>query len=78
MSKTGRWEADYAFLLKSYSDSMAYYGELKKQGKLEDLTVSEFADVYRQDRPYARPECRLWRDVYMARMGKCSGMPIHQ
>ncbi|PKO16395.1 MAG: hypothetical protein CVU39_08505 [Chloroflexi bacterium HGW-Chloroflexi-10] len=63
MSKSGRWEADYDLLLKSYKDGMAYYGELKKQGELEDLTMSEFADVYRQDRPYARPECTLWKDI---------------
>ncbi len=63
MSKGGRWEADYAFLLKSYKDGMAYYGELKQQGLLQDLTISEFADVYRQNRPYTRPECTLWKDI---------------
>ncbi|MBI9050632.1 MAG: hypothetical protein JEZ00_14520 [Anaerolineaceae bacterium] len=63
MSKTGRWEADYEFLLKSYQDGMAYYGELKKQGKLQDLTMTEFADVYRQERAYSRPECTLWKDI---------------
>src|SRR5512147_2703136 len=63
MSKTGRWESDYAFLLKSYKDGMAYYGELKKCGELQDLTMSEFADVYRKDRPHTRPECTLWKDI---------------
>ncbi len=63
MSKNGRWEADYAFLLKSYQDGMAYYGQLKREGKAIDLTMSEFADVYRQDRPYMRPECTLWKDI---------------
>jgi hypothetical protein len=63
MSKSGRWEADYALLLKSYKDGMAYYSELKRQGELEDLTMSEFADVYRQGRPYTRPECTLWKDI---------------
>jgi hypothetical protein len=63
MSKSGRWEADYALLLKSYTEGMAYYGELKRQGNLQDLTMTEFAEVYRQDRPYARPECTLWRDI---------------
>ena len=63
MSKGGRWESDYAFLLKGYEDGMAYYGELKKQGGLQDLTMSEFADVYRKDRPYTRPECTLWKDI---------------
>ncbi len=47
MSKSGRWEADYDFLLKSYQDGMAYYGQLKKEGQAVDLTMSEFADVYR-------------------------------
>jgi hypothetical protein len=63
MSKGGRWESDYSFLLKSYQDGMAYYGELKRQGQLQDLTMSEFADVYRRDRPYTRPECTLWKDI---------------
>ncbi len=63
MSKGGRWEADYALLLKSYTDGMAYYGELKKQGVLQDLTMSEFAEVYRKGRPYTRPECTLWKDI---------------
>ena len=63
MSKGGRWESDYAFLLKSYEDGMAYYGELKKQGGCQDLTMSEFADVYRQDRAYTLPGCTLWKDI---------------
>jgi hypothetical protein len=63
MSKTGRWEVDYDFLLKSYQDGMAYYGQLKKQGKTQDVTMSEFADIYRQDRSYTRPECTLWQDI---------------
>ncbi len=63
MSKQGRWEADYAFLLKSYQDGMAHYGQLKKKGKAQDVTLSEFADIYRQSRPYTRPECTLWKDI---------------
>ncbi len=63
MSKTGRWEADYDFLLKSYKDGMAYYGKLKKEGKAKDVTMSEFADIFRQDRPYTHPECTLWKDI---------------
>ncbi|PWH15528.1 MAG: hypothetical protein DDG60_05695 [Anaerolineae bacterium] len=63
MSKSGRWECDYDFLLKSYQDGMAYYGGLKRQGLLQDLTMSEFADVYRHNRPYTRPECALWKDI---------------
>lgn len=63
MSKSGRWEADYDFLLKAYKDGMAYYGQLKKEGKAQDVTMSEFADIYRRDRPYTRPECALWKDI---------------
>ncbi len=63
MSKNGRWEADYDFLLKSYQDGMAYYGQLKKEGKARDVTMSEFADLYRRDRSYTRPECTLWKDI---------------
>jgi hypothetical protein len=63
MSKNGRWEADYDFLLKSYKDGMAYYGQLKREGKVQDVTMSEFADLYRRERPYTRPECTLWSDI---------------
>jgi hypothetical protein len=63
MSKGGRWEADYALLYKSYQDGLAYYGTLKKQGQLHDLTMSEFADIYREKHPYSRPECTLWKDI---------------
>ena len=63
MSKNGRWEADYDFLLKSYREGMAYYGQLKKEGEAIDVTMSEFADIYRQNRPYTRPECTLWKDI---------------
>lgn len=63
MNKMGRWEAPYELLLKSYSDGCKYYGELKKQGKLIDMTMSEFADYYRQKKGYEEPECALWRDI---------------
>ncbi len=63
MSKGGRWEANYELLLKSYKDGMAYYGELKKQGQLIDLTMTEFADAYRKGRPYTQAECTLWKDI---------------
>jgi hypothetical protein len=32
MSKSGRWEADYDFSLKSYQDETAHYGLLKREG----------------------------------------------
>ena len=63
MSKSGRWEADYALLLKSYEDGMAYYGQLKKEGQVIDLTMSEFADAFREGRSYSQPECTLWKDI---------------
>lgn len=63
MSKMGRWEASYELLYKSYADCCRYYGELKKQGNLTDMTMSEFADYYRQKKSYREPECALWRDI---------------
>lgn len=47
MNKMGRWEAPYELLLKSYEDGMAYYAKLKAEGKLEDMTMAQFADFYR-------------------------------
>ena len=63
MNKMGRWEAPYELLLKSYEDGCAYYGKLKKEGKLTDMTMSEFADYYRSKKHYTEPECALWRDI---------------
>lgn len=63
MNKMGRWEAPYELLLKSYEDGCAYYGKLKSEGKLLDLTMAEFADYYREKKSYTEPECALWRDI---------------
>lgn len=63
MNKMGRWEAPYELLLKSYEDGMAYYGQLKKEGKLTDMTMAEFADYYREKKHYTEPECALWKDI---------------
>lgn len=63
MNKMGRWEAPYELLYKSYDDGCRYYGELKKQGKLTDMTMSEFADYYRSQKTYTAAEVALWRDI---------------
>lgn len=63
MNKMGRWEAPYELLVKSYRDGMAYYSELKKKGELEEMTMSEFADFYRENKTYTEPECALWKDI---------------
>ena len=63
LNKMGRWEAPYELLKKSYEDGMAYYGELKKEGKLVDMTMAEFADFYRANKTYEEPECALWKDI---------------
>ncbi len=63
MNKMGRWEAPYELLKASYDDGCAYYGQLKKEGRLTDMTMSEFADFYRARKHYTEPECALWRDL---------------
>jgi hypothetical protein len=63
LNKMGRWEAPYELLAKSYEDGMAYYGQLKKEGKLVDMTMAEFADYYREKKTYTEPECALWKDI---------------
>lgn len=63
MNKMGRWEAPYELLKKSYEDGCAYYGKLKKEGKLTDMTMAEFAGYYREKRHYTEPECALWKDI---------------
>lgn len=63
MNKMGRWEAPYELLVKSYKDCMAYYGELRDKGELEEMTMSEFADWFRANRGLTQPECALWKDI---------------
>lgn len=63
MNKMGRWEAPYELLKKSYEDGCAYYAKLKNEGSLIDMTMSEFADYYREKKHYTEPECALWRDI---------------
>lgn len=64
LNRKGRWEAPYELLAQSYEDGMKYYGKLKKEGKLLDLTMAEFADFYRDCHPdYNRAECALWKDI---------------
>ena len=64
LNRRGRWEAPYELLAKSYDDGMKYYGKLKAEGKLVDMTMSEFADYYRKTHPdYRRGECALWKDI---------------
>ena len=63
MNKKGRWEAPYELLKKSYEDACAYYGTLKKEGRLTDMTMSEFAAWYRANRRYEEPDAFLWRDI---------------
>jgi hypothetical protein len=63
MNKAGRWEVKYETLVKSYQDCMAYYAELKAKGKVDDMTMTEFAEWYRANKRYAEPECALWKDI---------------
>lgn len=63
MNKAGRWEAPYELLVKSYRDCMAYYKTLKDAGELTDMTMSEYAKLYREKKQYAQPEVSLWKDI---------------
>ncbi|MCR5510058.1 MAG: hypothetical protein K6F54_03825 [Lachnospiraceae bacterium] len=63
LNKMGRWECPYELLKKSYEEGCAYYGKLKKEGKLIDMTMAEFADHFREKKTYTEPECALWRDI---------------
>lgn len=63
LNKLGRWESPYELLAKSYEDGLGYYGQLKKEGKLIDMTMEEFAHFYRENKTYEQPECALWKDI---------------
>ena len=64
LNQKGRWECPYWLLKQSYKDGMKYYGELKKKGELIDLTMSEFADYYRnKHKDYLDSENALWKDI---------------
>ncbi|MGG7077224.1 hypothetical protein [Clostridium sardiniense] len=63
MNKMGRWEAPYELLEKSYRDGMAYYAKLRDEGELTEMTMTEFAKWYRENKTYTEPECALWKDI---------------
>ena len=63
LNRMGRWEQPFELLKKSYEDGCAYYGALKREGRLVDMTMAEFADHYRAKKTYTTPECALWRDI---------------
>jgi hypothetical protein len=63
MNKLGRWEVPYDLLVKSYEDGLSYYAKLKQNGQLIDMTMSEFAFFYRQNKSYLEPEVALWKDI---------------
>ena len=46
-----------------YASGGSLSARLKREGKLTDMTMSEFADWYRANRTYAQPEVSLWRDI---------------
>ncbi len=63
LNAMGRWEAPFELLKKSYEDGMAYYGQLKRDGLLQDMGMAEFAAEYRRRHAYGQPEVALWRDI---------------
>jgi hypothetical protein len=46
-----------------YRDFLAYLAELRRQGKLVDMYMSEFADWYRRNVPVGKPQVALAKDV---------------
>lgn len=71
MGKAGRWECPYRILKKSYEDFMAYYGQLKKEGKVEDMTMTEFSEWYRKNKAVNEPICGLWKDTIFGTKNQC-------
>ncbi|MGE4488930.1 MAG: hypothetical protein AB7E95_05220 [Kiritimatiellales bacterium] len=71
MGKAGRWECPYRILKKSYEDFMAYYGQLKKEGDVEDMTMTEFGEWYRQNKAVNEPICGLWKDTIFGTKNQC-------
>jgi hypothetical protein len=63
VSRCKAWEFLIASVSRATRTAWPIYGQLKREGKAKDVTMSEFADIYRQDRPYSRPECTLWKDI---------------
>ena len=51
LNKMGRWEASLRVTAEEelMKTAMKYYGELKKEGKLTDMTMAEFADYYQSE-----------------------------
>jgi len=71
MGKAGRWECPYRILKKSYEDFLAYYGELKREGKIVDMTMTEFGEWYRENKAVNEPMCGLWKDTIFGTKNQC-------
>jgi hypothetical protein len=71
MGKAGRWECPYRILKKSYEDFIGYYKKLKIEGKVEDMTMSEFGDWFRKNQPRSGPLCGLWKDTIFGTKNQC-------
>ena len=62
---------------------MHYYGKLKKEGQLIDMTMSEFADYYREEKKVSTITIIMNRNVhsgeifYMVLTNSYSGIAIH-
>ena len=74
LNKMGRWEAPYELLKKSYEDGMAYYGELKKEGKLVDMTMGSLLTSIEPTRPTRSLNVHFGRTSYMVPTSRFSGI----
>ena len=50
---------------------MAYYGQLKHEGEVTDMTMTEFADWYRENKAVNEPICALWKDTIFGTKNQC-------
>ena len=63
LSKTGRWEATHDILKQSYIDALEYMAKLKNDGFLEDMTMTEYAEWFRENKDYKKPTVSIWNDI---------------
>jgi len=64
MSKAGRWQASYELSVKAYDIALKYLAKLKADGFVEDMTMSAYADWFRDNKKsYKEPTIALWEDV---------------
>ena len=63
LTHTMNFEEEPATAQKLYRESLEYCALLRDRGKMDDMTLAEFADWFRKNRPLGQPEINLATEI---------------